>query len=143
MILLDQFLDEASQSILNLFTIQAQCRTCKVSIKIENGDFSQLLMHVRVFHKLMVTQNEDDFSCKNSDMGDNNLDQHSNPPSPLTSKNPIYDCKIDTDFKEEAEVENNVPVSIKILKPTRVKVNRKKSGNKPDWKLTKTPKWDL
>ena len=143
MILLDQFLDEASLSILNLFTIQAQCMTCNVSIKIENGDFSQLLMHVRVFHKLMVTQNEDDFSCKNSDMGDNNLDQHSNPPSPLTSKNPIYDCKIDTDFKEEGGVENNLPVSIKILKPTRVKVYNKKSGNKPDWKLTKTPKWDL
>ena len=143
MILLDQFLDEASLLILNLFTIQAQCTTCKVSIKIENGDFSQLLMHVRVFHKLMVTQNEDDFSCKNSDMGDNNLDQHSTPPSPLTSKNPIYDCKIATDFKEEAEVENNVPVSIKILKPTRLKVNRKKSANKPDWKLIKTPKWDL
>ena len=150
MILLDQFLDEASQSILNLFTIQAQCRTCKVSIKIENGDFSQLLMHVRVFHKLMVTQNEDDFSCKNSDMGDNNFDQHSNPPSPLTSKNnlnhqnlPNYVCKTDADVKEEAGVENNVPVSIKILKPTRVKVNRKKSGNKPDWKLTNAPKWDL
>ena len=129
MILLDQFLDEASQSILNLFTIQAQCMACKVSIKIENGEFSQLLMHVRLFHKLMVTQNEDDFSCKNSDMGDNNLDQH-------------Y-CKIDTDFKEEGGVENNLPVSIKILKPTRVKVYNKKSGNKPDWRLTNAPKWDL
>ena len=131
MILLDQFLDEASQSILNLFTIQAQCTTCKVSIKIEKGDFSQLLMHVRLFHKLMLTQNEDDFSCNNSDMRDNNFDKYSNPPSPVTSKNnlnhqnlPNYDCKTNADVKEEAGVENNVTVSIKILKPTRVKVNR-------------------
>ena len=104
---------------------------------------------LRVFHKLMLMQHEEDFLCKNSDMSDKNFDQYSNPPSPLTSTNSFnyqninYDCKTAKDVKEEAGVEEVIPVSIKILKPTMVKVNKNNSEDKPDWRLTNAPKWDL
>ena len=82
-------------------------------------------------------------------MSDKNFDQYSNPPSPLTSTNSFnyqninYDCKTAKDVKEEAGVEEVIPVSIKILKPTMVKVNKNNSEDKPDWRLTNAPKWDL
>ena len=112
MISLDQFLEEGSQSILRLFSIQALCTTCQVSLNVENGDFSQMLFHVRVFHRLMLSPKKDeDFYCEDSN--------NSNPPSPSVSISKIHQAncdviKNDTQVKEESA--HTSLVSIKILK---------------------------
>lgn len=138
MISLDQFLEEGSQSILRLFSIQALCTTCRVSLNVENGDFSQLLMHVKLYHKLMLMKQEEDFSDQYSDIIDNNADLHS-----VTTDNLNQFCKNDAGVKEEAEVEDVTPVSIKILKTSHEGKVNKKQTNKPEWRLTDPPTWDI
>lgn len=112
MILLDKFLEEGSQSIFRLFSIQALCTTCQVSLNVENGDFSQMLLHVRLFHRLMLSpQKDEDIYCEDS--------YNFNPPSPSVSKSKIHQANCDgiksnTQVKEESA--HASLVSIKILK---------------------------
>ena len=128
MMSLDQFLEEGSQSILRLFSIQALCKTCQVSLNVENGDLSQLLMHVKENHSLMLMKQEEDFSDQYSDLIDNNGDHHSTTTDILN-----HSCKNDADVKEEeARVEDVIPVSIKILKASHKGKVKKKRKNKPD-----------
>ena len=111
MLFSDQILKGGPQSILSLFSIQAVCTTCHVSLNVENGDISQLLMHVRVFHKLMLTKHEEELSVQDHD-DDNNFFDDSNPPSPSVAKENLnhqnlqkHFCKYDSEIKEEAKVE--------------------------------------
>ena len=143
----DHFLKEEPQSILSLFSIQAVCTTCQLSLNVENGDISQLLMHVRVFHKLVLTKHEEELSVQDND-NDNNFYGDSNPPSPSVAKDNLnhqnlqnHLCKYDSEIKEEAEVENVIPVSIKILKQMPKEKEKKKQLKKHRWRLTNQDVW--
>ena len=145
MISLEQFLEEGSQSILRLFSIQALCTTCQVSLNVDNADFSQLLMHVKKYHRLMLMKLEEDLSDQNSDIIDNNGDHHS-----ATTDNLNHSCKNDAEVKEEeAGVEDVIPVSIKILKTShkgkvnKIQTDKPDSRNPPTWDIWKHHKEDI
>ena len=137
----DDFFYPEVRSILRLFSIRAECTTCEASLNIENGDFTQLMSHVRVFHKVMLeTRDDGDLHCKDTDKSDYG-ENYSDPSSPIDSN--LDEFKTDTHVK----VENDPPiVSIRILKPLTVKSKRNGEKKHPssltNWEK-EYKKWDI